>query len=294
MKRSILYVVAMFGFCTISAQSYKSGYRTDVCACLEDQSLKRSLTVNTLNGCLRKILPKYADLIDAQIDEPDVQKKYYKGQVARKDLMVAMSHELVYTCDVYFQHIDDRRTSKKLIAREKAKASELERYNQMVALQPKAISYYMRAQLQFNLGHIKEAEADLNKSLEVNPYKESVKHTRYERLLLAWVYEEQEKYSAAVAVYDKIYMGDLDSEVAILRALANRKAGGTLTSNPLVKQVESVSNTSTTTQRETTKTDQSTTVIEKKASTNTAKNSTLKTEKKKDTASLRKLLKIGG
>ncbi|WP_179320390.1 tetratricopeptide repeat protein [Winogradskyella helgolandensis] len=284
MKSIMLFFVAFLEFYAVNAQAYKNGFRADVCACLEEESLKRTLTENAFKACLRETLPKYAAQIDAQIVESDVNVKFQKGQLARKDLLVAMPYELIYTCDVYFNHLNYQRTSKKLIARKNANESDLEKYNQMVALTPNKMAYYMRAQLQFNLGNIKAAEADVNKSLEINPFRENAKSTRHELLLLAWIYEEQENYSAAVALYDKIYMGDYDAEVARLRALADRKAGGTVANIPKVEQVEIVKNKNAATRRRDT---------EKKPSVNT-KSSTVKVGKKKDTASLRKLLKIGG
>ena len=171
----MLFFIGCFGLLSVTAQSYKSGFRTDVCACLEAESLKRPITENTLKACLRETLPKYAAQIDAQIVEPDINKKFHKGQLARKDLLVATQYELIYTCDVYFKHLDYQRTSKKLIARENARETDLEKYNQMVAMTPNAMAYFMRGQLQFNLGNIKAAEADVNKSLELNPNKENTR-----------------------------------------------------------------------------------------------------------------------
>ncbi|SDH28437.1 tetratricopeptide repeat protein [Winogradskyella thalassocola] len=294
MKSTILFFVAFLGFYAVKAQTYKNGFRADVCACLEEESLKRTLTENAFKACLRETLPKYAAQIDAEIVESDVNLKFQKGQLARKGLLVAMQYELIYSCDVYFKHLDYQRTSKKLIARENAKETDLEKYNQMVALTPTKMAYYMRGQLQFNLGNIKAAEADVNKSLEINPFRENVKSTRHELLLLAWVYEEQEKYSAAVELYDKIYMGDYDVEVARFRALADRKGGGTVFNSPKVEQIEQIElikDNKRATRRRAAESNKSSNEIEKKSRTTTRSNA-VKVEKKKDTASLRKLLKI--
>lgn len=286
MKLSMLFFIGCFGLFSVTAQSYKSGFRTDVCACLEAESLKRPITENTLKACLRETLPKYAAQIDAQIVEPDINKKFHKGQLARKDLLVAAQYELIYTCDVYFKHLDYQRTSEKLIARENARETDLEKYNQMVAMTPNAMAYFMRGQLQFNLGNIKTAEADVNKSLELNPNKENTKSTRHELLLLAWIYEEQEKYNAAVALYDKIYLGDFDVEVARWRALADKKAGGSVSNSPKVEQAVVIKDNNRASRRKAIKTEKNTTVKSESKS--------IKVEKKKDTAALRKLLKIGG
>ena len=188
---------------------------------------------------------------------------------------------------MYYNHLDYDRTSIKLITRENAKESELERYNQMVALTPNAMAYFMRAQLQFNLGNIKETEADIKKSMELNPNNENIPAMRRELLLLAWVYEEQERYSEAIAIYDKIYLGALDAEVAKLRALADKKNGGTIANIPKLdegkveSQTKQVNQNSRRSKQSNTKT-----TVNKSNSQKDSKNT-----KKKDTASLRKLFR---
>ncbi|MDN3493121.1 tetratricopeptide repeat protein [Winogradskyella bathintestinalis] len=270
-----------------NAQTYKSDFRADVCECLEIESQKRTLTENAYKACLREMLPKYAEEIDAQIVEEDINKKFHLGQLARKELLFAISSELIYKCDVYFQHLDYQRTSQKLIARENAKEHELEKYNQMVALTPNAMAYFMRAKLHFNLGNIEATEADVNKSLELNPNRDNVKSTRHELLLLAFVYEEQERFSDAVKIYDDVYFGDLDTQVARLRALANKKAGGTMSTIPKTEKSEVTKANSAITNRENTQRNRN-------SNTKNASRRTLKPriEKKKDSSSIRKLFKI--
>lgn len=295
MKTYITFFIFSFTFLSVNAQAYKSAFRADVCDCLTEESLKRTLTENAFKRCLREALPKYAAQIDAQIVEPDTDKKFYKGQLARKELLVAMQYELIYSCDVYFKHLDYQRTSKKLIARENVKESDLEKYNQMVALTPNAMAYFMRAQVQFKLGNIKATEADINKSLEVNPNKENTKATRHELLLLAFVYEEQKKFADAVTLYDKIYLGDFDVEAARLRALADKKSGGTLANIPKVSQAEIKNDNKTTSRRRSTQRQESSRGIETKSTKTTKSRSKTikpKAKKKKDTTSLRKLFKM--
>ena len=284
MKIYITFLISYLWFLSVNAQSYKSAFRADMCDCLETESLKRTLTENAFKACLRETLPKYAKQIDAQIVEEDINQKFYKGQLARKDLLVAMQSELIYSCDVYYEHIYFKRNSKKLIARENAKESDLEKYNQMVALTPNAMAHFMRAKVQFNLGNIKETEADLNKSLELNPNRENAKATRHELLLLACVYEEQERFAEAIAIYDKIYFGDLDTEVAQLRALADKQAGGTIAS--ISKIIESDE------KKEIKSTVQGRSARRANTSNKTTKQLN-KNKKKQDTSSLRKLFKTG-
>lgn len=280
MKTNIIYILLVLNFLSVDAQNYKSAFRSDICQCLEEESLKRVLTENAFKRCLRETLPKYAAQIDASIIEEDSQQKFLKGQLARKDLLLAMPSELIYSCDVYYKHINFLRTSSLLIMRENAKEDELEKYDQMVALKPNAMAYFMRAQVHFKLGNTKETEADINKSLALNPNSENVISTRKELLLLAWVYEEQERYKEAIEIYDKVYFGALDTEVTKLRALADKKSGGTIANIPDKVAVENKEKSSVNSRIKTVK-------------VNRADNKPKQeTKVKKDSSSLKKLFKL--
>ncbi|MDG5492331.1 tetratricopeptide repeat protein [Psychroserpens sp. SPM9] len=282
----IFTLISVYG---VNAQTYKTAFRTDMCACLEEESLKRKLTENAFKMCFNQVLPTYATLIDAEIIEADPNKKFYLGQLARKNLILSLQYELVYTCEVYYENLDRDRTSGKLIAREQVRESDLEVRNQYVAMSPNALAYFMRAQLHFNLGNLKEAEADIHKSLELNPNRDNAKTTRHELLLLAWIYEEYERYSEAVAIYDKITLGEFDTKVGILRALADKKAGGTFDNIPDYSQLNSSQTDLKTKTRRTTTSRNTTKKAQQKASNKSEKR---QTKSNTDTTSLKKLFKI--
>jgi len=283
----IFFLLLSFNF--TYSQTYKSAFRADICQCVEDESLKRNLTPNAYKKCYTEILPTYANQIDAAIVEEDLSRKYYLGQLARKDLIVAFQYELIYSCAVYYDYLDRTRTREILIARERAKESDLESNNQKVAMSPNAYAYFHRAQIHFNLGNLKEAEADIHKSLKVNPNASNTQSTRHELLLLACIYEEQKQYTKAIALYDKIYMGDFDSEVATLRALTDKKAGGNMSSIPkaVTEVVSSTSNTSE--RRRSTSQNSRSKRAERKPA---VKNEEPQTKQKSDSASLKKLFKL--
>ncbi|WP_204345669.1 tetratricopeptide repeat protein [Psychroserpens algicola] len=214
------------------SQAYKTAFRAEMCDCLTTESLKRPLSENTYKTCFRETLPKFANQIDALIIEEDLNQKYLLGQIARRDLIVEIQPELVYTCTTYFEYLERGKLSKKLIAQESINESALEAQNQYVAMSPNAYAYFSRAQLHYNLGNLAESEADIRKSLEVNPNSDNPKSTRNELLLLALIYEENQQYEKAIAIYDQVYMGVYDSGTAILRALADKKNGGTISNIP--------------------------------------------------------------
>lgn len=284
MKLIYTFIVIIISVLSANSQSYKNAFRDDICKCLDMVSQKRSLTNNTLKACYIEILPDYADLIDASIVEEDINKKFIKGQLARKDLLTAMYTELIYTCDVYYNYVNLQRTNSALVLRKDASESELKRYNQWVALKPNFTTYYMRACVHFKLKNLKEAEDDIHKSIALNPNKKSVKITRNELELLAWIYEEQERFKEAVAICDSIYLGDLDTKVAQLRALANRKSGGTM--SQILKEENTINQVDT--NKENTDKQNSQKVL----TSNKSQTTTTNKSKKKDTATLRKLFKI--
>ncbi|RKE94949.1 tetratricopeptide repeat protein [Ichthyenterobacterium magnum] len=288
-KNTIIILSIIFFGNTASSQSYKLAFRADMCDCLTLESQKRNLTENAYKACFREILPKYATQIDAEIEEEDVNKKYLLGQLARRDLIVVMQSELVYTCTAYFDHLESEKLSKKLIAREQAKESDLEAQDQLVAMAPNTYSYFSRAQLHYNLGNFKEAEADLKKCAEVNPNKDNIKSRRHELLLMALIHEENKDYAQAISLYDLAYFGVFDSTVAILRAIADKNNGGTIANIPKFEdenlKPKDLNNKS---RRRLTTRSKTTTKTAKKKTNNQKKQSI----KKSDTSSLKKLFKI--
>ena len=59
MKLIVSILIYLVGAFTIKAQTYKSDFRVDMCDCLTEESLKRTLTENAYKACLRETLPKH-------------------------------------------------------------------------------------------------------------------------------------------------------------------------------------------------------------------------------------------
>jgi uncharacterized protein YhbP (UPF0306 family) len=92
-------------------------------------------------------------------------------------------------------------------------------------------------------------------------------------------------------LYDKIYFGDLDTQVAQLRALADKKAGGTINNIPQISNAKGVKGKNEISKPSSTNRKHSRS--ESKRQTKTNDKTKIEKVKKKDTSSLRKLLKIG-
>nr|WP_321222396.1 hypothetical protein [uncultured Psychroserpens sp.] len=289
-NKIIITVLSIVVFGNVAtSQSYKSGFRADMCDCLTLESQKRKLTDNAFKACYRETLSKYAVQIDALIIEEDENKKFLLGQLARKNLILAMQTELVYTCDSYYNHLESEKLSKKLIAQEHAKENQLDASNQLVAMSPTSYAYFNRAQIHYNLAHYDKAAADLKSCYEVNPNKDNVKSRRHELLLMALIHEENNNYNEAIALYDLAYFGELDFEVAILRAIADRNNGGTIANIPKKEDLTSKSINSNKQNRRKPKSKSGSQSQSSKKRTSTNRQ---QTKKKTDTSSLKKLFKI--
>ncbi|RLJ62604.1 tetratricopeptide repeat protein [Lacinutrix venerupis] len=286
----IIVVTSLFFLVNlVNSQSYKPSFRVDMCDCLTLEIQKRKLTENAYKACFRETLPKYATLIDAQIVEEDINKKMLLGQLARKDLLISIRPELVYTCEAYFNHLESEKLSKKLIIREQARESDLEKFNQLVAMSPNTYSYFSRAQLHYNLGNLDAAETDIKSCIEINPNKDNIKSRRHELLLMALIHEERNNYTEAITLYDLAYFGEMDVEVAILRAVADKNNGGSIANIPKLKDsAENVLSSNKPSRRRSTTSNQTRSQSQNKTQTTQS----IQSKKKKDTSSLKKLFKI--
>lgn len=286
MKTFTLFIAILFIVQCAFGQDYKGAFRSEICNCLETESLKRDLSENTYKACFKQVLPQFAAQIDAQIVEEDLSKKYVLGQLARKDLLLAFKYELVYSCDIYFNALEKEILRKKLLAREKVTETDLEAQNQHVAMSPNAYAYFRRAQLHFKLGDLKASEADVKKSIAVNPYSDGKNAIRNEQLLLALIYDEQERYDEAIKLYDQASLGDIDTQINLLRAMADRKRGGNMENMLLSDNKTNQSESLKRINRRESKTIATSTNRSERAKANT------KTTKKNDASALRKLFKI--
>jgi tetratricopeptide (TPR) repeat protein len=221
-----LLFFSVFNIAGIHAQNYKNNYKADICQCLQDENLSSGFIENAYKKCFKRHLTTYAVLIDAGIKEENISLKYIEGQKIRLELQQQFMHELMYSCDVYFYSIERARQELKVNKQKTVNSTKLQEYHERVAMHPNSQSYYLRAQLYFNLKDFNNAEKDLLKSIDLNPYGENKMVSRNEKLLLAWVYEEQKRYNEAIAVFDEIYLGMIDTQVLIIKAIVSRKRDG--------------------------------------------------------------------
>jgi len=271
----------------LGAQSYTAAFKSDICDCLPEQ-LETQRNVNrALERCFRKALPTYAAQIDTSINEENAIQRYQKGQKKRSDLMYAFMHEMVYSCDLYFETVEANRSRQLEQGQAATDEEDLVNRNELVAMQPNFGAYLERGRTNFYLGNLKEAENDLKESLRL--YEEIVKNVNIPAVyLLAWILEEQKQYSQAFQLLNKEYNNRPIYTTALFRAIAHRKSGG---NSPIP-----ITNT-TSEQRSNTK-DKETNIVDKLKKTisdspsNNSERSRKKEEKPKATTDLNKLFQV--
>lgn len=227
MKKYYIILCLIVVFVNLSnSQSYETKFKADMCACMEGEVVNARVLKTVLEKCFRQELTTYAVLIDAQIDEDNINLKYQKGQLARRELFKKFNYEMVYSCDFYFNTLVTGRQKAMEKKRLKTDSTDLEHANQRVAMSPNSSAYFKRAQTQFYLGNLKEAEIDIRESIRVHPYTDKEMYTIKEKLVLALILEEQKQYKEAIVIYNQAYEYTKDVDAAVLSAIANRKSGG--------------------------------------------------------------------
>ncbi|MFD1615699.1 hypothetical protein [Gelatiniphilus marinus] len=209
------------------SQNYKENYKADICACLETKKNTLQTANKIFDACFAKQMTTYASLIEAEIKEEDKTQKFIVGQKIRRELHQKLKYELVYSCNAYFDIIEQKKQDVLQQYRsKKIDSTRIERLNESVAMQPHYSNYFNRGQFYYFIGDLKKAEQDVKKSIQENPLSQSHLATAQESLLLAMIYEEQKKYSEAIAIYDTINSKTINPSVALLRAIVFRKSNG--------------------------------------------------------------------
>lgn len=234
----------------VNAQNYKDQFKNDICNCFENKINELRNSRSAYEQCFNKALPNHASAIDASINEENQQLKYKKGQELRKELKFKFFYELVSSCDMYYQILEEERQRKLMSAKSRVSRSHLERINQQVAMTPNSTSYYRRAETYFYLGELKLAEADIRESLKLHKTGYNAAYLKKEQTLLGWILEEQKRYPEAIEIYNNVYNNGYSygyyyyQDTKILAALVKRKAGikGNTTSQPTVDNAANANN----------------------------------------------------
>ncbi len=285
--RHMILIIVLLALNVTAGQDFKAAMRDDICECLEKQNLKKQLSERSYDPCFREILPTYAAQIEATIIGENLNRRIQLGQRAKLDLLMAMESEIIYTCDVYFEFLESEKQRKILIARELADPKRLSYFDQKIAMTPLPRNYLERAQFYFQLNNLEAAETDALHAIEINPIKNDNRLIWTELMLLASIYEEIEQYHKALVVIDSIPVIQYDRQTSKLRALIDRKAGGSLTFSAN-HQIQNVNKNTNKTQKDT---------LFKKSNQPLTRSKTKPTQKnfnkkEQDTNTLKKLFKI--
>ncbi|WP_452220945.1 tetratricopeptide repeat protein [Lacinutrix salivirga] len=240
--KTIFYigVILFISVNSLEAQSYQANFKNDICQCIQDKYVVNMQTHYVYKQCFEESLIQYAPLIDAEINETNPTLKYTKGQEQRKKLQAQFKYQLVSSCNIYYNILEHEREQVIAYKYGRTDSTLILKKTKQIAMTPNAHAYFGRAQLYFNLKMWDKAEADLRKSIAINPMSKNAMVTRNEQLLLAWALEKQAKYAEAIAIYSKLKYHDLDVHVLTFKAIATRKSKGDMPQPVKITEKENI------------------------------------------------------
>ena len=189
LSRYIMLTFFVLKWATLSAQDYQNRFKADICSCIETKGPSVRSLDSTYQQCFREVLVNYTGAIDQEIQEAEPSVLYVKRQQRRTELMIVFQHELIYTCDFYYELQEKGRQLKLSTMRANAERSMLKKLDEYVALNPNTVTYTQRGVLYFALEDLEKARQDLEKALSINAFAKDA------QIMLSWVLEEKGMYS---------------------------------------------------------------------------------------------------
>ncbi|GEQ85204.1 hypothetical protein ULMS_07120 [Patiriisocius marinistellae] len=239
-KNSLLSITLSIALGIANAQSYTTSFKAEICNCLPQQFETQKNPNKAIETCFQNTLPNYAALIDAEIVEENANIRYQKGQQKRMELMVSFTYEMVNSCDIYFNKIEEIRELQFNQGKAYITEAKIVELDKLVAMHPNHGTYLERGRANFYLENYSKAEIDVRESIRI--YKEMTQQENIAAIyLLAWILEKQERYQKAFQLLDEEYKERPIFNTAYFREIANKKTGGSFkplknASNRRIKQ----------------------------------------------------------
>lgn len=216
--KSSLNLILLLSFSNVMlSQDFKKAMMNDICDCLEQSEDQQS----NFKVCYKKSLTNYAEMLDSRIVAENADQKFAKGQVARQKLLYDIAADLVNICDYYFIAVESLRAQIVNRIKKGASVEQLQKAKEAVAQYPTASMYAARGVAYFGLEKYDMAEADLNKSLELQP-----DNNLYAEKQLALLLEDKGNYNAALNLLAKMKRNDFDYENDLTQNIIRRKLNG--------------------------------------------------------------------
>lgn len=205
------------------AQEYKTPFKQEVCSCMEEKSANNpaysAMLEVALMQCYKEILPQFAEQMDATIATNDTNAKYREGQQLRQTLLADFRHELVLSCDYYFEKIESALHMQSTLLKQQATEYTLKQANQEVAMHPKAESFMKRGNLYILTENYPLGISDLQKAVSLSNNGYTARFQLASGLISAG------NYNDAIAILDELISEKNNPNALVTRAYALRKSG---------------------------------------------------------------------
>ncbi|WP_106794611.1 tetratricopeptide repeat protein [Aquimarina sp. Aq78] len=209
-------IVSLF-FISISiyGQEYKEKLSNDVCKCFTENNKKG---INTLENCFTQNIGNYRNEFDKLIDKNSSISEYEQGEIIGKKIFFEMQQNLIQKCDAYFLFFENLREQSILAMKKKYSQSKMDSITTLISKNKTTDLIWERANLYFANSELKNAEADYQECLKMDP-----NHIP-SMFFLGWLHERNKNYNKAIELYKIILNATKKQEIVLFIEIATRKS----------------------------------------------------------------------
>jgi|GEM_PF-5099897 len=208
------------GQTTFAQPKLDSVIESSTCACmsLENNGYKES-EEDKFASCVVRAISENLKLLQAEATrkygEATKETGRQLGQSLREKLLINM----VYSCDVYYQWLEEKRIFSIKNANKDSLRNELNRINSIDSLQRNAAFFTTRGLLFFSLEQLDKAIEDFDSAIKTGPTADVYQSMYFK----AWSLERQKKYTAALELYSQLAAITKNKNIEVTEAVVRRK-----------------------------------------------------------------------
>ncbi len=223
MKKLFLALLIFTGLFTATAQQSREQGVTDLankvapnfCGCFEKYKFDDAR--KGFEQCFLENFVKHEEQLVALMAMDSIGDEQAKNDRIAMEIMVKMQGKLFQDCDSYYEYFKTIRNRGLSLLLEQDIDKKMDSIMAIEAEKRDSEWYFKKASFEFAGEKLNEAEKDLLKGFEKEP-----DNAKY-KMLLAWVYEKQEREEDALAVYDQMIGNTGNIEFVMMKEFTKRQ-----------------------------------------------------------------------
>lgn len=221
MKKTLLLIILFIPSILVSQdidseiQKLSNKIAPEFCGCLEEFDILQF--EEKFGNCFGMNLQKHEKEMNQLFSNDTTIVAEEKNDRLIQDLLMGMQEKLFNECPVYYNFIANIKSDaiKKVRAADTNK--KLDSLNNLSELEPNDNYYYLKASMLFADKEYENAKMEITKGLNLSGNEERFK------VLLAWIYEEQNEIQKAIDIYNDLYTDSGKIELMLLREFTKSK-----------------------------------------------------------------------